>query len=84
MEKLELCIQDIRQWMEQHYLKLNDIKTEFMMIGIPLDLEKTAWTITVGNSEILPSPTPRNIGAFSGCAQSVFWPLFNFASSQIY
>ena len=26
MEKLELCIEDIRQWMGQHYLKLNDTK----------------------------------------------------------
>ena len=65
MEKLELCIEDIRRWMGQHYLKLNDTKTEFMMFGIPQDLEKvTAWTVTVGDTEILPSPTARNIGAF--------------------
>ena len=65
MEKLELCIEDIRQWMGQHYLKLNDTKTEFMMFGIPQDLEKvTTWTVTVGDTEILPSPTARNIGAF--------------------
>ena len=51
--------------MGQHYLKLNDTKTEFMMFGIPQDLEKvTAWTVTVGDTEILPSPTARNIGAF--------------------
>ena len=40
-------------------------KTEFMMFGIPQDLEKvTAWTVTVGDTEILPSPTTCNIGAF--------------------
>ena len=48
MEKLERCIEDIWRWMGQHYLKLNDTKTEFMMFGIPQDLEKvTAWTVTV-------------------------------------
>ena len=58
MEKLELCIEDIRQWIRPHYLKLNDTKTEFMMFRIPQDLEKeTAWTVTVGDTEILPSPT---------------------------
>ena len=51
--------------MGQHYLKLNYTKTEFMVFGIPQDLEKvTAWTVTVGHSEILLSPTARNIGAF--------------------
>ena len=65
MEKLELCIEDIQQWIGQHYLKLNGTKTEFMMFGIPHDLEKvTACTVTVGDSEILPSPTTYNIGAF--------------------
>ena len=65
MEKLELCIEDIRQWMGQHYLKLNDTKTEFMMSGIQQDLEKvTAWTITVGDTEILPSPTAIISGHF--------------------
>ena len=63
--KLELCIQDIRQWMGQHYLKLNDTKTEFMMFGNPQNLEKvTAWTVTVGDTEILLSTTARNTGAF--------------------
>ena len=65
MEKLGLCTEDIWQWMGQHYLKLNDTKTEFMIFGMPQDLKKvTAWTVTVGDTEILPSPTACSIGAF--------------------
>ena len=30
---LEKCIQDIRSWMRQNFLKLNDEKTEFVLFG---------------------------------------------------
>ena len=78
MEKLELSIEDIRQWMGQQYLKLNDTKTEFMMFGIPQDLEKvTAWTVTLWDTEIIPSPTARNIGAFLGVEMNMRCQLNN-------
>ena len=51
--------------MESNYLKLNNSKTEFVIFGTQIDLAKVSgWTVTVGNSEILPSKSARNIGAF--------------------
>ena len=55
--------------MEANYLKLNDSKTEFVIFGTKIDLAKVSgWTVTVGNSEILPSKSARNIGAFMDSA----------------
>ena len=51
--------------MASHYLKLNDSKTEFMIFGSPHDTTKvTPWTVSVGDTEIFPSSSARNIGAF--------------------
>ena len=51
--------------MASHYLKLNDSKTEFMIFGSPHDTTKvTAWTVSVGDTEIFSSSSARNIGAF--------------------
>ena len=30
---IELCINEIRQWMQSNFLKLNDDKTEFLLFG---------------------------------------------------
>ena len=69
LERLEACIEEIRNWMEANYLKLNDSKTEFIIFGTKIDLAKVSgWTVTVGNSEILPSKSARNIGAFMDSA----------------
>ena len=65
MKRLENCVKDIRQWMIAHFLRLNDSKTEFMIFGTPCDIKKvTEWTVPVGDTEILPSATVRNIGAY--------------------
>ena len=69
LERLEACIEEIRNWMEANYLKLNDSKTEFVIFGTQIDLAKVSgWTVTVGNSEILPSKSARNTGAFMDLA----------------
>lgn len=62
---MELCIEDIRQWMGSHYLKLNDSKTEFILFGTENDIDRVSgWTVSVGGAEIFPSRDARNIGAF--------------------
>ena len=46
-------------------LKLNDDKTEFLGIGTPQQLEKVdIMSICVGNSDIHPVPTARNLGSW--------------------
>ena len=59
---LESCIADIRAWMFNENLTLNDEKTEFLIIGTPQQLEKVAIThIRVGNTNIYPVPVARNL-----------------------
>ena len=52
--KMERYIAQIRQWLSQNYLKLNDGKTELMVIGQPAQLKKITSNIniTIGDSVI--------------------------------
>ena len=51
--------------MESNFLKPINAKTEFMLFGAPHDNVKvTGWTVTVGDAEILPSLSARNIGFY--------------------
>ena len=62
---MERCISDIKAWMAQSYLKLNDSKTDFLIIGSRQQLAKIKITnIHVGPSEIKPVSTVRNLGAW--------------------
>ena len=62
-QEIELCISDIRTWMRTNLLKLNDEKTEFLIIGTKQQLNKVKTTsILVGQDEIPCSATARNLG----------------------
>ena len=64
LTNLQNCISDVRAWMAANFLKLNDDKTELLVLGTPQQLEKVSIeSVTVGNCQIEPSPTVRNIGA---------------------
>jgi len=64
MKRLNACVEDIPQWMEKNFLKLNDTKTEFIIFGTPKNVGKVVeWTVDVGDAIILPSASVRNIGA---------------------
>ena len=61
IKSMENCILDFRLSMLNDYLKLND-KTEFLIIATPQQLGKVDITsIRMGNSDIHPVPTPRNL-----------------------
>ena len=64
-KNMERCIAQIRQWLSQNCLKLNDGKTELMVIGQPTQLKKiTSDTdITISDSVISASSSVCNIGA---------------------
>ena len=50
IKTLELCIAEIRQWMQTNLLKLNDEKTEFMLMGTKQQLNKiTDINIKIGH-----------------------------------
>jgi hypothetical protein len=64
-QKIECCIKAIKLWMNDNFLKLNDSKTEFLLLSSPYQakLIESPPTITIGNHQIDPSNTARNIGA---------------------
>ena len=62
---MESCIAEIRGWMADHQLMLNDSKTEFLIIGSCQQLSKVNIdSIQVGSSEIKPGSSVRNLGAW--------------------
>ena len=55
VEAMEQCIQAIRSWMIKDKLRLNDNKTEFMIIGTRKQLAKLNFDgLSVGESIIAP------------------------------
>ena len=57
------CISAVRTWMLKHKLKINDDKTEFLIIGGSQQLHKAQQnSITVGNSTITSVSSARNLG----------------------
>ena len=65
VQAMENCLIDIRKWAKSNYLKLNDDKTEFVIIGKKQQLAKTyISTIRLGNADIVASSHVRNLVAW--------------------
>ena len=66
IKKMEICLSSIRAWMSQNRLKLNDSKTEFMVIGKKGSLKQLpperTTSIRMGEDKIAASETAKNIG----------------------
>ena len=56
---MENCINHVKTWMANNLLKLNDEKTEMLLVGSP---STEIQSIQVGKDTITPSDTVRNIG----------------------
>ena len=62
---IENCVSDIRAWMSNHQLMLNDSKTELLIIGSKQQLAKVHINcISVGSTEIKPVRKVRNLGSW--------------------
>lgn len=65
LNAMELCVNDIRKWTLQNKLKLNDGKTEFLLIGTRQQLAKVRLDhINIGNIEVQTSPVARDLGVW--------------------
>ena len=65
LTKLEGCICELRKWMSSNKLKLNDSKTEFLVLGSVASLKMVSTSsIHIGDHDIELSTCVRNIGAF--------------------
>jgi len=63
---LQDCAGNVRNWMTQNRLKVNDAKTEFLIIApkhFHTKLQPASVTIRVGDSDIPPCSSVRNLGA---------------------
>ncbi|CAH3024975.1 unnamed protein product [Porites evermanni] len=75
---MERCISDIRTWMLTDKLKLNDEKTEFMLIGTKQQLSQVNIDfLTVGSIDVAPYPSlklKKTLGdrAFSSAAPNLW------------
>ena len=67
VKNMEDCTRDIRFWMLNNGHKLNDDRTEFLMIGNSQQLKKLDdISIRVGDSDFHSVPM-RNFGLILGC-----------------
>jgi hypothetical protein len=63
LEIVENCVDTIRSWMLQNKLKLNDSKTEFLLLASPrLHNNINISSIRIGTTDVTPSATARNLG----------------------
>ena len=64
LNAIESCIQDIRRWMVVNKLKLNDSKTEIMLLGTHVQLSKVNLdSVNVGDTAVQPTSFVRNLGS---------------------
>jgi hypothetical protein len=73
IQKVENCIVDVRAWMAKNALKLNDDKTEFLVIGTRQQLAKLEDkpSIQIGDHTVKPSTSARNIGVIFDSTMSL-------------
>lgn len=63
LRRIEHCINDVRVWMVDNRLKMNDNKTVALVLASRNNQAKHNITvIKIGDCDITPSPTARNIG----------------------
>ncbi len=60
--QFEACVEDIKNWMTTRLLKLNDDKTESILIQSRYVKPVSAHPLLVGEAEVDVSPSARNIG----------------------
>ena len=86
---LEHCIDDIKDWMLSDKLKVNDGKTEFLIIGTRQQLAKVNFnSLRIGDNSISSVDKAKNLGFWfdskmtmvtniSKCSSAAFFNIFN-------
>lgn len=61
--QMEKCATAVKHWMEKHHLRMNDDKTEFLVISAKsVSLPNEMPLLNIGGHDIIPSSSARNIG----------------------
>lgn len=61
-DSLTACIRDIKHWMSLNFLKLNDNKTEILVIGSAASVKRMDQSFYIDGFHIKPSSLTRNLG----------------------
>ena len=65
---MENCLEDIRTWMSLNFLKLNENKKEFIIVGVRQQLDKVREpSIKIGDDKITNSAVVKNLGVYIDC-----------------
>ena len=76
---LQKCICDVRAWMREDQLMLNDDKTQFLIIGTRQQVSKVSiQSIEIGQTEVSPVASAHNLGTwFDTCsALSIIYTIY--------
>jgi hypothetical protein len=82
---MEMCIEDVRLWMVQNKLKLNDDKTEFMVITSNHHrpaFELLKPTLTIGGASVSAAQSLRNLGSIMDSTMSMQGHMNNIKKSM--
>ena len=80
--RVEACVADIRIWMRSNYLKLNDDKTELLILGTS-PRTVTNLSIIIGDDRIeVGEKPPRNLGVFFDCSLTMDFHIRKIAKSN--
>ena len=72
IENMETCVSEIRAWMRDNFLKLNDEKTEFMLFGSSSQLAKISVPhITIGDTDVSVASKARDLGVIFDSTMSL-------------
>ena len=65
-EKLNMCLDDVKEWMSTSKLKLNPDKTEFIIFSLKRqrDKLKTCFLIDISGSPLCPVDSVKNLGVW--------------------
>ena len=85
IRKMEQCLEEVKHWMNENKLKMNDAKTEVLVIARKIDHDRVKnIRLQIGDATITPQNTVRNLGALFDHRQSMNEQINSVTKSAYY
>ena len=84
IDSLQNCLADVRSWMIKNKLKINDDKTEFLVITSPKSKLSQDMHINIGQSEIHPAKSCKSLGVMFDDRMSMDVQVGNVCRSALF